>query len=443
VVRSKGDVGMASGGGSSLDELVLPSNGLAATSTMVLVKHLAPETSELEVADAFRVFAPIKQVVLVQDPRPGAPKNPSALVEFYDASSAAHCVASALGLPQGGVTVNRHTPLARPLAAKPTALAVVAAWAQQRQQAQTAQQAREQAQLAAQQRLHEMRQVVRQAAAGGNHKSGGRPTSPPREGAVLSERMRVVAPEWPPSFDEDGAAWVFDPASGYFVHGATCMYYEPKAKWYCKASTPQGSYTYYQHAPGHRPPYVPRSNLGPPQPQGENAAQAAGSASSAAAAAAARGSRPQDEAARAAAEAAAQTAAAAKAAAKAEKKLNLAMKKNLKEMAKWKDRASKEGALVGEAAAPVGVGGGGVDLVALGSDYTSVGRLGLLPEPGAAAAGSAPGPLCEGSGSRWACLVSRRCFPSEDQLAKHVRVSKLYREELLKAVQAGRVVLKA
>lgn len=52
------------------------------------------------------------------------------------------------------------------------------------------------------------------------------------------------------------------------------------------------------------------------------------------------------------------------------------------------------------------------------------------------------GPLCEGSGARWACLVSRRAFDTEEKLAKHVRLSKLYKEELAKAVGEGRVALK-
>jgi hypothetical protein len=83
-------------------------------------------------------------------------------------------------------------------------------------------------------------------------------------------------------------------------------------------------------------------------------------------------------------------------------------------------------------------GGVGVaPLLALGTDYASIGKLRLLPE-----GGSSPGqPLAEGSGSKWACLVSRRAFASQEQLAKHVRVSELYREELVKAISEGRVVM--
>ena len=46
-----------------------------------------------------------------------------------------------------------------------------------------------------------------------------------------------------------------DPASGYFLHRPTEMYYDPKGKWYCKRD-PSGQYLYYQHVAGNVPPFV-------------------------------------------------------------------------------------------------------------------------------------------------------------------------------------------
>ena len=72
---------------------------------------------------------------------------------------------------------------------------------------------------------------------------------------------------------------------------------------------------------------------------------------------------------------------------------------------------------------------GGADFKVLGLDYSSLGRLRLDG-----------GPLVErGSGGKWACLVSRRVFPTEEKVAQHVRLSKLYKEELSKAIDAGRI----
>jgi len=253
-----------------------------------------------------------------------------------------------------------------------------------------------------------------------------------------------------------------------------------------------GKYEYFHHAPGMTPPFVPmvtghteqqQPAAQPAQPlQQPRGALAGGGAQTvplvastpavptAAHAAAAVAATAVAEV------AAARTSALAAAAAQqkeekrqAKQALSAAKKKNHKDMDKWKSvqqtaDIETSGASSSSAAVPppqqqmhqsravptiaggggglFGGGGGGVGvapLLALGTDYTSIGKLRLLPE---GVSGGAEGkPLAEGSGGKWSCLVSRRAFSSEEQLAKHVRVSKLYREELTKAIEEGRVVM--
>jgi hypothetical protein len=292
-------------------------------------------------------------------------------------------------------------------------------------------------------------------------------------------RQTLQVPLWPPPFEDDGAAWVFDPASSYFGHAATGYFYEPKAKWYGKRDPASGAFAYFRHAPGQTPPFArldthaasaapqqqqPGASAAPsqqPQPrqqQQQPAAAAAASATSAAALAA------EGAAALAAAEALAR-----REAAKASKgALSAAARKTLSAISGWNERAEKEAAAPDVPAAqlpaagrpapaaasalpkaqavrlgPAGGGGGGLEplLLTLGTDYATVGKLGLQPEGAGTPSSAAPGPLAEGSGSKWACLVSRRAFATEEQLAKHIRLSQLYRDELAKAIAQGRVVL--
>lgn len=77
-------------------------------------------------------------------------------------------------------------------------------------------------------------------------------------------------------------------------------------------------------------------------------------------------------------------------------------------------------------------------LMKLGLDYSTLGCLRILSQGETDKMKS--GPICDGSGVKWACLLSRRCFPTEEQLSKHIRLSKLYKEELTKAVGEGRII---
>ena len=425
------------GHGGSLDDLLSP--GEAPTASL-LVKHLHAESSELAVADAFRVYAPVVAVLVFLDPMRPASRSPHALVTFADAATAEHVLTNTTGRNE----LKIHGFLARPAFAKPTAHLIVAAWA-----ARTAAAAAAADAAAANGSARgaggggsgfEVAQQVMQSRGVLNRQSTSQP--------LLPANARVVAPFWPPSFDDDGAAWVFDPASSYFLHRQTGMFYEPKAKWYCKAD-PGGGYSYYHFAgKGRNPPFVPMPVAAQQAP-----------ASSSALAATAPVPVPVVAASHAVTSVASGTGIASKKRHEASgASLSLVVKKNLKDMGKWRDRLQRE-AFAEEPQAPgqtsaaagaVAAGAAGTGAVAgestvsgpgsapllltLGSDYGTVRRLGLVGEAGV-------GPLVEGGGSRWACLVSRRCFETEAQLAKHIAVSNLYKAELAKAVAEGRVVL--
>ncbi len=75
---------------------------------------------------------------------------------------------------------------------------------------------------------------------------------------VISPKLKksrpVVPPppkEWPLSFQEAGASYVFEASSGYFLEASTGVYYDPKTKLYCKGGK------WYFHVSDKDPPYVP------------------------------------------------------------------------------------------------------------------------------------------------------------------------------------------
>ena len=67
--------------------------------------------------------------------------------------------------------------------------------------------------------------------------------------------------EWPPPFDSDGAAYIFDARSGFFYEGASDFFYDPKNKLYYGNKKK----AYFQHVPGGTPEFQPIAH---PQPEG-------------------------------------------------------------------------------------------------------------------------------------------------------------------------------
>lgn len=121
--------------------------------------------------------------------------------------------------------------------------------------------------------------------------------------------------------------------------------------------------------------------------------------------------------------------------------LKMSLKKTTLDINKWNDRKLEQDTDTSTSKSSVTsstIGGGdNALLMQLGLDYATLGCLRVRPVGETTGEG---GPICDGSGEKWACLVSRRCFATEEQLAKHIRLSKLYKEELTKAVNEGRVI---
>ena len=59
--------------------------------------------------------------------------------------------------------------------------------------------------------------------------------------------------EWPPPFESDGAAYIFDPRSGFFYEGASDFFYDPKNKLYYGNKKK----AYFKYVPGETPGFCP------------------------------------------------------------------------------------------------------------------------------------------------------------------------------------------
>jgi hypothetical protein len=94
--------------------------------------------------------------------------------------------------------------------------------------------------------------------------------------------------------------------------------------------------------------------------------------------------------------------------------------------------------------APTMAGGGGAgeesddlgpdtapDLMSLGTNYGTCTQLLFSGKP-----------MVMSGGGKWACVVSRRQFPSEEQLRSHIQMSDLYKDALKGAIASGKITLR-
>jgi hypothetical protein len=68
------------------------------------------------------------------------------------------------------------------------------------------------------------------------------------------------------------------------------------------------------------------------------------------------------------------------------------------------------------------------DLMAMGTNYGTCTQLLFSGKP-----------MIMSGGGKWACVVSRRQFPSEEQLRSHIQMSDLYKDALKAAIAAGKI----
>jgi len=307
---------------------------------------------------------------------------------------------------------------------------------------------------------------------------------------------RVVAPKWPPTFEEDGAVWIFDPSSGYFIHRATEMFYEPKSKWYSKRDE-AGVFGYYYHAPGYDPPFVlmPPATATTPATTTTTAATATPTPTTTTTPAMVSTSTLDENKEKKPIELKEKT----------NKTKGLHVGKTMKismtsktsqDINKWNDRklettdqsdsilSTNVNSSSSSSINPITIKNTNetlssttttntttssqslntsnvfdkdqnliklIDkdqnslLMKLGLDYSTLGCLNIIPPSSSTTteskAETAGQPLCHHTDdNKWVCFLSRRCFATEDQLMKHVRVSKLYKEELIKAINENRII---
>jgi len=403
--------------------------------SVLAVQNLPFGTSDVVVADTMRVFSQVKEVRVFPDPTRPAGTKAIAFVDFYTPDHATHVLNAAKTVRVENIAVSLSY-------ARPGAMQLMARGGPA---------------------MHAMPHTR------------GDPQDTSRNGGPVVGSTRIKArakrPEWPPSFEEDGMAWIFDAGSTYFYNQATEFYYEPKSKLYCKR-TPDHQYVWYQHVKGQDPPYVAMSANSGAGGAGTAVEGQASTQSTVAVAAAAAGAMATSQDATALAPEATGKASGGGSAgkpvsfgipkSKAPKTMSINAKKQAKEIAKWGDRqremgepdedatpaaakrhnATNDAVQETEAVAlqptPVdlqkytpGASSGGdasSELETLAMDYQSLHKILLDGKP-----------IVKVKKGKWACLLSRRVLTSEEQLQKHIEMSNLYREELVKAIKAGRI----
>lgn len=264
-------------------------------------------------------------------------------------------------------------------------------------------------------------------------------------------------PEWPPTFEEGGAAWVYDSNSGYYAEAASGFWYSTTTKLYYNAHKK----IYYVHTPTTNPPFTVYAAAPAPAPVtaatiGSAIAQQLTAPSPAGAATANPPNSNQGQQQQA-------TAASNPAQAAGEER-----KKAQKEIAEWEkkqrqlkakqDRLQKQQQQQQQQQADTSLqmqSGGSTSLPSLAHPLaplpvvppTTVSGDALLLQKGLNYA-TCKELLLEGKPAiylnkeKWACLVSRRQFPSEGKIKLHVEKSQLYREALEKCIKEGKLSLK-
>jgi len=301
------------------------------------------------------------------------------------------------------------------------------------------------------------------------------------------DKYRPKPREWPPSFEEDNGAWIFDAASQLFYTPNPPFYYNHQSKAYYNTRDQK----YYYHQPGGTPPFIAATSdqtaAATPAPAVTANGANGGNINPVAAAVPAVAAQPTS---------------AAEAAATVEETpavdpnkpvsfglklgggkgaksgMSLAGRKQMKDIGKWGDRQKEmedepEEDLTSVRARQHTVGkyarvadsqslnakptvthtsGGGLinnpglpvmdpscapplsssmgDLTTLGTTYSSIRRLTIDGKP-----------LVKQQKGKWACLVSKRAFDTEELLEKHVHLSQLYRTKFSEALLAGRIAL--
>lgn len=407
-------------------------------SPVLVVKSLDPNSTEVSIADAFRSYAQVKEVRVIRERH----ARHFAYVEFYSLEYAVHVMNTAKNLKIDESMV--RLAYARISTMPRSGFAI------------------------------EALQSAKWSVGGGSEEYGHNKTA---GAASQKPKAQKKIRAWPPSFDEDGLAWQFDPHSQFFFEPTTAFYYEPKSRAYFNTKDQK----YYHHVPGNDPPYVaypsttsttnqtattgaPAAYMTSPAPgtaptatnhaDHQTAATSTSTENSTTNYASSAAAKANMSAAGKPVSFGLKGAASASKAGKVSGGQTIMAKKNLKDITKWGDRqremtsTSSDGDVGSQSrpqsslttvrkTVPVSSKGmesehsnGASDLLSMGTTYACLQRLRMDGKP-----------LVKHSNGKWVCLVSRRGFPSEEALEKHVHLSDLYKGEFQRALSAGRITL--
>ena len=213
-------------------------------STTLVAKGLSISATELDIHEAFRQYALVKNVTIVRDPLTQISKG-LALIEFNNIQYATHTLNAAQNMLFQG----------RPLKvsyAKSSFVTDTIAFAQQRAfQVQYAAAAMQAAQWSQQQTDQNANAAAYQAAksAHQNRLSAGNSSTAVAHAAGVTAQPKSI---WPPCFETQGGSYLFRPNTGMFYESATNFFYCPKSKLYYNGH--DGSY--YKYDPSLPTPFV-------------------------------------------------------------------------------------------------------------------------------------------------------------------------------------------
>mmetsp|Transcript_17676 Transcript_17676/g.53914 ORF Transcript_17676/g.53914 Transcript_17676/m.53914 type:complete len:364 (+) Transcript_17676:628-1719(+) len=331
---------------------------------------LSKFSGEAEVATALRSYAPVKDVRLLRDAH--GKSRAVAFVTFYNVQAATHT----LTVAAESLTIDDSQPVTLAYA-KPNAVLNLVTEAN---------------------RVRWQPPRRRASSSPGEEDEAGPP--PP----LLPTKRR----EWPPPFDEDGAAYTFDAASSYFYEPTSGFYYDPKAKLYYNAHSRE----YYRHS---APEGFRKVLLDVERQLGGGGDDK---------------KAPVLEEQPMAPEVSNERTAAITTTTSTTKPIAFPVTKTA---ANVNNNNTKPSSFLPTTTTTTPAPAFALShVLAVGTDYDQLHRLRL-----------ADGPLvrqCAKTG-KWLCLVSRRQFPSEAALRKHVARSQLYKDALERAATSNTIAL--
>ena len=206
-------------------------------SAFLAIQNIGPQCTEDQLRDIFRQFAIVKSVSIARDVRSKKVNIASGIgfVEFHSADYANFALEScrSTGVEMGGYVYEIAF-------ANEVYMTQLMARMQQQQHLQ---------QFGAAATVHPLTTAALTAAA--QWPAGSQPVTQPSSNAMSLQHAPKVKPSWPPSFDQQGGAFVFQSSTGYFFEPLSEFYYVPRTKMYYNSADA----TYYRYNEASDPPF--------------------------------------------------------------------------------------------------------------------------------------------------------------------------------------------